>query len=240
MPANHPQTLRAALIVALLHGLFLQACATSGGENVAKGLSSKGPHQYDSKHNLVHNRLARNADGTINVVIEIPAGTSEKWSVSPDGKSLLRDFTGETPRVIDYLPYPGNYGMIPRTLLRKEDGGDGSALDVMLIGPAVPRGATVRARSIGVIRVIDRGEQDDKILAVMQGPTMKGVYDVESLRLRYPGAAEILGTWWTHAHGKRSKADILGTGSRGQASAIIDFAIESYKSDEQARRKSEP
>ena len=90
--------------------------------------------------------------------------------------------------------------MIPRTLLRKKDGGDGTALDVMLIGPAVPRGSTVRARSIGVIRVIDRGEQDDKILAVTHGPTMKGVYDVESLRLRYPGAAEIIGTWWAHAH----------------------------------------
>jgi inorganic pyrophosphatase len=223
-------------IVAILLAALLEGCASSGGQPVAEGLSAKGPYRYDSKHNFIKNRMARNSDGTINVVVEIPAGTSEKWAVSPDGNSLLRDFTGETPRVIDYLPYPGNYGMIPRTLLRTEDGGDGTALDVMVLGPAVPRGSTVRARAIGVIRVIDRGEQDDKILAIMHGPTMKGVYDVESLQLRYPGAAEIVGIWWANAHGRRSKADVLGTGSRGVASSIIDFAVESYKTEERKRR----
>jgi inorganic pyrophosphatase len=236
MPAKQHRKHLAVSIAALGIAALLQGCASSGGANVAEGLSAKGPYRYDSKHNFIKNRMARNSDGTINVVVEIPAGTSAKWAVSPDGNSLLRDFTGETPRVIDYLPYPGNYGMIPRTLLRSEDGGDGSALDVMVLGPAVPRGSTVRARAIGVIRIIDRGEQDDKVLAVMQGPTMKGIYDVESLRLRYPGAAEIIGTWWANAHGKHSKADVLGTGSRGVASSIIDFAVESYKTDELQHR----
>ena len=237
MPANHPQKARVAAIVTLLCVALLQACATASGDRIAEGLSSKGPHRYDAKYNLIHSRLARNADSSINVIVEIPAGTSEKWAVSPDGSGLVRDFTGDTPRVIDYLPYPGNYGMIPQTLRRREDGGDGTALDVMVIGPAVPRGSVLRARPIGVIRVIDRGEQDDKILAVAEGPTMKGVYDVESLRLRYPGAAAIIETWWANAHGMRGKADVLGTGSRGVASSIIDFAIKSYNSDAIERRR---
>ena len=56
------------------------------------------------------------------------------------------------------------------------------------------------------------------------------VYDVESLRLRYPGAAEIIGTWWANAHGRRSKVDVLGTASRGVASGVIRIAIDSYQS----------
>ena len=236
MSTTHTRRSRFLGLLAPLLAALTLACAGSGG-NVADGLSAKGKYRYESKYNLISKRMARNADGTINVVVEIPAGTSEKWTVSPDGTALVRDFTGETPRVIDYLPYPGNYGMIPRTLISEQDGGDGTALDIMVIGPAVPRGSILRVRPIGVIRVIDRGEQDDKILAVTDGPTMKGVYDVESMRLRYPGAAEIISTWWANAHGRRSKVDVLGTGSRGQASSIIEFGIESYKTEEQKNRK---
>lgn len=234
MPASQFRTPRATSLVALLCVSLLQACASSGG-SVAKGLSASGPYQYDSKYNLIHDWMARNEDGTINVIVEIPTGTSEKWEVSEDGSALIRDFTGEKPRVVDYLPYPGNYGMIPRTLIRKEDGGDGSALDVMVLGSAVPRGSRVKARAIGVIRVFDGGEQDDKILAVMQGETMTGVYDVESLRLRYPGAAEIVSTWWANAHGRQSKVEVFGTASRGVASGVINSAMKSYKASGKKR-----
>jgi inorganic pyrophosphatase len=178
--------------------------------------------------------MARNQDGSINVVVEIPAGTSEKWEVSEDGHAIVRDFTGEKPRIIDYLPYPGNYGFIPRTLLDESRGGDGGALDCLVLGPAVPRGEVVRARAIGVIRVVDRMAQDDKVLAVIEGATLKGVYDVESLNERYPGASEIVSLWFSNAHGKRSKVNMMGTGSRGQANSVIDFASESFK---QARRR---
>jgi inorganic pyrophosphatase len=210
--------------------LALSACASSSGNsNMASGFTKKGPYEYKSKRNLLTNHMARNQDGTINVVVEIPSGTSEKWEVSEDGKSLVRDFTGDKPRTIDYLAYPANYGLIPRTLLAKERGGDGGALDVIVLGPAVPRGSTVRARAIGVIRIIDRLEQDDKVLAVMDGPTLKNVNDLESLDKRYPGASDIVTTWFSNAYGKRSKVSLQGAGSRGQALSVIDFAIESYK-----------
>ncbi len=228
-------------IVVLLFLAALQsvACASGGGQTpIAAGLSPDGPYAYKSKRNLLTNHMPLNADGTINVVIEIPAGTSEKWEVNEDGSALVRDFTGDQPRVIDYLPYPGNYGLIPRTLLDRNQGGDGGALDVMVIGPAVPRGSTVRARAIGVIRVIDRMEQDDKVLAVMDGPTFKGIFDIESLRRRYPGSDQILSIWWANAHGKNSKVHLMGTGSRGQATSVINFAIESWK-DAQRRAREE-
>ncbi|MBW2382481.1 MAG: inorganic diphosphatase [Deltaproteobacteria bacterium] len=226
--------------IPLFVALLANACASGGGQMpVAAGLSRDGPYAYKSKRNLLTNHMPKNADGTINAVIEIPAGTSEKWEVNEDGTRLVRDFTGENPRVIDYLPYPGNYGLIPRTLLSIEQGGDGGALDVMVIGPAVPRGTTVRARAIGVIRVVDRMEQDDKVLAVMEGPTLKDVFDIESLRRRYPGSDEILSLWWANAHGKRSKVNLIGTGSRGQAVSVIDYAAESWKNEQRKAREAQ-
>jgi len=209
--------------------LFTLGCASSGGTPIASGLKAKDEFTFTSKRNLLTNHMARNQDGTINVVIEIPSGTNEKWEVSEDGTAIVRDFTGDKPRTIDYLPYPGNYGLIPRTLLDESRGGDGGALDCLVIGPAVARGEVVRARPIGVIRVVDRMAQDDKVLAIMEGPTFKGVYDVESLNDRYPGASEIVGTWFSNAYGTRSKANLMGTGSRGQANSVIDFASDSYK-----------
>jgi len=224
--------------IALVPALLAFACASGGGGfPTAPGLSADGPYAFSSKRNLLTNHMARNEDGTINVVVEIPAGTSEKWEVNEDGTKLVRDFTGDEPRVIDYLPYPGNYGLIPRTLLDADQGGDGGALDVMVLGPSVPRGSVVRARPIGIIRVVDRMEQDDKILAVVDGETLTQVYDIETLQSRYPGAAEIVVTWWSNAHGKRSKVSLMGTGSRGQANAVIDYAIESYKEHQRKERR---
>ena len=83
--------------------------------------------------------------------------------------------------------------------------------------------------AIGVVRVIDRMEQDDKVLAVMEGPTLKGVNDLDSLDKRYPGIRDIVTTWFANAHGKRSKVSLTGAGSRGQALSVIDFAIQNYK-----------
>lgn len=236
MRRRFPNPLLVPLLLAA--AAIATACASQGGGTpVASGLGADGPYAYKSKQNLLTHYLPRNQDGTINVVVEIPAGTSEKWEVNEDGTRLVRDFTGDKPRVVDYLPYPGNYGLIPRTLLGTDQGGDGGALDVMVIGPAVPRGQVVRAHAIGVIRVVDRMEQDDKVLAVMEGKTLLDVYDIESLQRRYPGVDEILALWWANAHGKRSKVNLLGTGSRGQANSVIDFAIESWKQDQRKARE---
>ena len=77
-------------------------------------------------------------------IVEIPAGACEKWEVKLDG--VMRwDMKDGKPRHVKYLGYPCNYGMVPRTMLGKELGGDGDPLDVLMLGPAVPRGVP-RAR----------------------------------------------------------------------------------------------
>ena len=70
--------------------------------------------------------------------------------------------------------------MIPRTLLPKELGGDGDPLDVLVLGRALPRGSVVETKVLGVLKLLDRGEQDDKILAV---PKECPLHEVTSLHV---------------------------------------------------------
>ena len=223
----------------LLATVFLSlGCASSQtGRLSSSHLKPDGAHSLKSRTNLLTNHMARNEDGTINVIIEIPAGTSQKWEVASDGFALVREFKGETPRTIEYLPYPGNYGFIPRTLLDSQKGGDGGALDVMVLGPAVKRGGLIRARPIGVIRLVDRMEQDDKILAVTGGTSFQDIHDIDALKSEFPGVIEILDTWWTHAYGKGTDVSLLGTGSRAQANSVIDYAMNSWLSMRRETRR---
>lgn len=93
----------------------------------------------------------------VQVVIEIPAGTFTKYEI--DGKTghLFVDRFQSMPVV-----YPTNYGSIPSTV-----GPDGDPLDALVITrqPIYP-GAFIRVRPIGLLKMIDGGDVDDKIVAV--------------------------------------------------------------------------
>jgi inorganic pyrophosphatase len=167
-----------------------------------------------------------NADLTIHVVVENPAGSSEKWEVRADGQ-LVRETRDGRAIEIPYLPWPANGGMIPRTLHSAELGGDGEPLDVLVLGAALPRGATVRVRPIGMLRVVDRLERDDKILAVPTRGVFSDVTDVEMLEQRYPGAREIVARWYTHAR-PGDAIEVQGFAPRAAAAMLIEDGVRAF------------
>jgi inorganic pyrophosphatase len=180
-----------------------------------------------AERNLLSGYPARAEEGHVHVVVEIPAGTNEKWEVTKDGSALAWEIEKGRPRVVQYLPYPANYGMIPGTLLSEEHGGDGDPLDVLLLGPAQPRGTVARGRIIGVLRLLDRGEQDDKLLAIDPDGPLEGVRTLSELRSDFPGATEILETWFAHYKG-RGKIETRGYGDRAEALALLEQAEKAF------------
>ncbi|KAI8546099.1 hypothetical protein RHMOL_Rhmol07G0089900 [Rhododendron molle] len=93
----------------------------------------------------------------VNVVVEIPRGSKVKYEL--DKKTGLI----KVDRVLySSVVYPHNYGFIPRTLCEDND-----PMDVLVLmqEPVVP-GCFLRARTIGLMPMIDQGEKDDKIIAV--------------------------------------------------------------------------
>jgi inorganic pyrophosphatase len=170
------------------------------------------------------------SSGNINVVVEIPAGTNAKWEVDKTTGQLKWEFKQGKPRVVSYLGYPGNYGMIPGTCLLKEMGGDGDPLDVIVIGPAVPRGSVVKARPIGVLKMLDDGEQDDKIIALLLDSPLDRISTIEELEREYKGITDIIEIWFSNYKGPGEMLS-KGFGSVSEARDIIEAAAKAYREE---------
>lgn len=97
-------------------------------------------------------------NGTINVVVEIPTGSNHK--IEWDRKHAC--FMLDRIEPIAFAK-PTNYGFIPQTLDE-----DGDELDVLLVtDQPLTTGIYTEARVLGVMKFVDDGEVDDKIIAVV-------------------------------------------------------------------------
>jgi len=103
--------------------------------------------------------IGKETPAVVNGIIEIPKNTRAKYELDKESGMLLMD------RVIfSSMHYPANYGFIPQTYCDDKD-----PLDIMILSQidVVPM-CIVSAKVIGVMRMIDGGEMDDKIIAVAE------------------------------------------------------------------------
>lgn len=173
---------------------------------------------------------AINADGSVRAIVEIPTGTSAKWEVSKDDpKAVYWEYKDGEPRVVNYLGYPGNYGAIPGTALPKELGGDGDPLDVIVLGQAVPRGEIVDVNVIGVLKMLDDGEQDDKLIAVLtQDSPFAHIESMTQLDSEYPGVSQIIDLWFASYKGPDGGMEGLGFEDAEVAREVLEAAAENF------------
>lgn len=174
-------------------------------------------------------RAPEGEGGTINAIVEIPAGTSAKWEIMDDPTVIGWEQLEDGPRVVEYLGYPGNYGIIPGTALPEDLGGDGDPLDVIVLGQAAPRGTELAVRLIGVLKMTDQGARDDKLLAVMTDASpFAGVETLEELDTDFPGVSDIVSTWFTNYKGPNGGMTNEGFGDVEEARAIFNQAVSNY------------
>jgi inorganic pyrophosphatase len=115
--------------------------------------------------------------GIINVVIEIPAGSNNKIEWNRDLAVFQLDRV--EPMI---FAKPTNYGFIPQTLDE-----DGDELDVLVItDQPLPTGIFLVAKVIGVMKFVDDGEVDDKIIVVPADDRNNGnaISSLSSLRIK--------------------------------------------------------
>ena len=175
-------------------------------------------------------------DGDINAVIEIPSGTLDKWELDKSTGKVRWELVDKKPRIVNYIGYPGNYGMIPRTLLSKENGGDGDPLDILVLGPPVERSHILKCKIIGVLYLSDRGEQDDKLIAISDNSPMYGVNSIDELNNDYKGITEIVQLWFTNYKGP-GEMKSNGFGNKKVAIDILTKAINEYDLNETKHNK---
>lgn len=110
---------------------------------------------------------------TVNGIIEIPKGTRAKYELDKESGLLRLD------RVLySSVYYPANYGFIPQSYCDDND-----PLDILILSQIdiVPM-CIVPAKVIGVMRMLDNGEADDKIIAVAVGdPSVSHINDISEL-----------------------------------------------------------
>ena len=232
MNMNQP-VLKACLVACLALGATLAPLLAAADDVTTPQVSVlRGERNYWSGIDPI------NRDGTYNVVIEIPAGTTAKYETNKETGMLELEQKNGAPRFVQYLGYPANYGAIPRSVLLKSKGGDGDSVDVIVLGAAVPRGSVVRGRAIGVLGLVDTGELDDKVIIVMEGSPFAKVKSIPDLDAKFPGVTTILQTWFTSykGYGKDGKLMLSSSGFKDRAAAvkligdaILDFEMSAVK-----------
>ena len=154
----------------------------------------------------------------VTAVIEIPKGSRNKYELDKDSGLFKLD------RVLySAVHYPGDYGFIPRTLHEDNDPLD---IIVRIDEPTFP-GCQIQSRPIGVLKMLDRGEPDDKILAVpSHDPLHHEIYDIADLPRHYLAEIEHFFQIYKDLEGKRMQ--IVGWEKSEVAMQVIMESITRY------------
>lgn len=115
----------------------------------------------------------RDKPDIVTAIIEVPKGAKTKYELDKLSGLLKVD------RILySAVHYPANYGFIPKTYCDDND-----PLDILVLGQeAIVPLSIMRARPIGVMKMIDCGEADDKIIAIHEDdPEYNGFTDIAQL-----------------------------------------------------------
>jgi inorganic pyrophosphatase len=155
----------------------------------------------------------------VTAVIEIPRGSRNKYELDKDSGMMRLD------RVLySAVHYPGDYGFIPRTLHE-----DGDPLDVLvrINEPTFPL-CQIDVRPIGVLKMLDLGDPDDKIIAVPVNDPLHGEYfDIADLPQHYLREVEHFFGIYKDLEGKRMQ--VLGWEKSEYAMQVIVESIRRYE-----------
>jgi inorganic pyrophosphatase len=163
--------------------------------------------------------LGDKAPQVVNVVIEIPRGSGNKYELDKDTGAIFLDRVQPTT-----MKQPYDYGFLPQTL-----GDDGDPLDAMIVidEPLYP-GVVVPSRVIGVMYMVDDGENDEKLICVADDDKHhEHVQSVDELGGHVKKKVEHYFAHYKDLQDKEVK--ITGWGDKAEAYALIERYQKQYK-----------
>ncbi|MDT0175868.1 inorganic diphosphatase [Enterobacter sp. BRE11] len=156
-------------------------------------------------------------------VTEIPAGGTIKYETDAKTGFIVADRFQSMP-----VAYPANYGSLTQSL-----GGDNDPLDVIFYtrAPLQP-GTLIKLRAIGVLKMIDGGEVDDKIVAVPTSkidPTWDDIQSISDLPKMERARLEAFFRVYKQLPEGRKKVELNGFEGADVAKSEIKKAFDAYK-----------
>jgi inorganic pyrophosphatase len=159
-----------------------------------------------------------NPPDLLNVVVEIPRGSRNKYELDKKTGMLRLDRL-----LYSSVHYPGEYGFIPQTYAQDDDPLD--AL-VMTTVPTFP-GCVIEVRPLGIFRMTDRDEMDEKILCVPASDPLYDGYDgIGSVAPHFLREVEHFFTTYKDLEGHRVHG--LGWEDQSVARGIVVEAMARY------------
>ncbi len=170
--------------------------------------------------NLWHDiSLGKNAPEEINTIVECPRGSMNKYEIDKETGLIALDRVLHTAQ-----SYPVEYGFAPQTLWD-----DGDALDVLILAtePIHP-GILVKSRVVGLMKMIDSGDSDDKVITVpVDDPRwaeVKEIGDVNQHTLK-----TIKHFFETYKKLQNKEVTIQGFEDKASALAAVTRSVQMYK-----------
>jgi inorganic pyrophosphatase len=145
-----------------------------------------------------------NEDGSVNAYIEISRGDRRKWEL--DMRTNARAIDRVIP--VDVGGYPVNYGFVPQTVSY-----DGDPFDVLVLGPPLPGGSTVRGVIVGLMLMEDEKGLDSKVVLSLTGRDGRPSHQLTAEEERRIG--EYFKRYKEHELGKFSKVPGWGSAAEG-------------------------
>lgn len=121
---------------------------------------------------------------TFRVLVECEKGSTIKYEYDDENDVMV-----VVHQLDKKYPYPFNYGSIPQTLAN-----DGDSLDAIVIADEPIRsGTVVNCYPLAIVRMIDNGQEDDKVICT-PFYTLSGLVDIKSIyrylrKYKYPHQA---------------------------------------------------
>lgn len=156
---------------------------------------------------------------SMNVIVEINKGSKNKYEIDKKTGLIALDRVMHSAQ-----DFPFDYGFVPQSLWH-----DGDPLDVVLLTthPLVP-GVLVKSRPVAIMRMIDSGEGDDKVIAVpVDDPRFEKITDLSDINPHT--IKEIEHFYSTYKNLQNKVVEVKGFEGKSEAEAAFETGLKLYR-----------
>ncbi len=170
--------------------------------------------------NMLHD-IDPGAKDAMNVIIEIPKNSHNKYEIDKATGIIKLDRANYSAAA-----YPFDYGFVPQTLWD-----DGDALDVIVLTTyPLDVGVLVAARPVGILHMVDGGDNDEKIIAVpVEDKRWEDVQDIKDVNQHQLKEFVHFFETYKELKGKPVEVKIDGYGDAAEAMAAFERARQLYQ-----------
>ncbi|GAA4305101.1 inorganic diphosphatase [Nibribacter koreensis] len=160
-------------------------------------------------------------------IIVTPAGSTEPQHYDAVKKEFVPKTQAGQPKKLDFLPYLGNEGFIPSTLVDSVKGRPAAPLPVLVLSNQLKQGTVLEILPMGVLVLERNGELYHLIVAIPARPSEQTIsaHNYMDFSGRYPAVKTILQNWYLNVD-RQQPTRLMGWKDEAFAEKLIQQWIQ--------------